>query len=183
MGADASIVVPPASPKVASKTRKRPAYPEAFEAAWKAYPHHEGRSSKPATFAEWERLPAPEAEALLGCIERFRPNVERVCGGKGAPCMSRWLKDGKHLNWMPYEAPEPVVSEWRGPAKVVDILAQGFDRSKAEGYAAAYCTWQDVPYEALVVSQEAMAKLIRKSRAGPIFQAEGIAILVQGRAA
>lgn len=93
---------------------KRRAYPDEFEAAWKAYPHHEGRSSKPNSLTEWKKLPAEERAGLVAAITRFRPKVAEVCGGKGAPCMSRWLKDGKHLNWaQPAGASQPVdLSTW-----------------------------------------------------------------------
>lgn len=80
------------------QTRKRE-YPAEFETAWKAYPHHPGRSSKPDAMAEWKRLPPGERAELADCIAEFTPNVASVCGGKGAPCMARWLKHGKHLNW------------------------------------------------------------------------------------
>ena len=109
---------------VAPKTRR--AYSPEFEAAWKAYPHHSGRSSKPDAWSEWKRLPAEEQGSLLGCVQRFAPEVERVCGGKGAPCMGRWLKHGKHLNWAPPPlelnlAPPPTdpwprrIAEFTGP--------------------------------------------------------------------
>jgi uncharacterized protein YdaU (DUF1376 family) len=117
--ADAFLVAPVSDEPTEPSTRKR-SYPPDFEEAWKAYPHHPGRSSKPNALAEWRKLPVEERAGLLGCIERFRPNVEAVCGGKGAPCMGRWLKDGKHLNWaapaavlFPEEAGEAPPDPWR----------------------------------------------------------------------
>ena len=97
-----ALVVPaspeptPAAPRPA---RKRPDYPAEFEAAWKAYPHVEGRSSKPDALVEWKLLPPDEKSALPAAIARFRPKVAEACGDRGAPCMSRWLKKGKHLNF------------------------------------------------------------------------------------
>ena len=58
------------SPKPKSRS-----YPEAFEAAWKAYPHHKGRSSKPNAAAVWAKLPAEEREGMVAAIGRFVPNV------------------------------------------------------------------------------------------------------------
>lgn len=89
---------PTAAPK--AKPKKRRDYPSEFEAVWRAYPHHEGRSSKPNAFAQWERLPEDEREAIPGAIAAFKLKVGDVCGGKGAPDMALWLKDDKHLTWM-----------------------------------------------------------------------------------
>ena len=90
-------------------TKKRRAYPDAFEAVWKAYPHVEGRSSKEKAHDQWKALPDDEQLALPGAIQRFRPKVATVCGDRGAPCMSRWLKDAKHLNYLGTGAGSDVV--------------------------------------------------------------------------
>lgn len=116
--ADAFFVAqPPADPARSPKSRT---YPPDFELAWKAYPHHAGRSSKPRSLDQWRKLPIPERVELVRCIERFRGQVEAVCGGKGAPCMSRWLNDGKHLNWADgvgasqfQEEPQDPTALWR----------------------------------------------------------------------
>lgn len=115
--ANASFVSPIVEAIPTSRQRKR-AYPAEFEAAWKAYPHHPGRSSKPNACDEWKRLPPDEQSDLVGCIERFTPNVATTCGGKGAPDMARWLKHGKHLTWAlaEPETEEPALSpedQWR----------------------------------------------------------------------
>jgi uncharacterized protein YdaU (DUF1376 family) len=39
-------------------------YPEPFEAAWKAYPHIKGRSSKPKALGYWRRLSSATRQAL-----------------------------------------------------------------------------------------------------------------------
>lgn len=113
---EAKASVSPTEVRKPPSTGKR-TYPPEFEAAWKAYPHHQGRSSKPESAAEWRRLPADEQRDLVDCIAAFAPHVERVCGGKGAPCMSRWLKQGKHLNWRAEsDAPllaAPFEDHWR----------------------------------------------------------------------
>lgn len=96
-----------------SQTRRRVDYPEPFEAAWRAYPHVQGRSSKPNALAAWRKLPDDERAGLMAAIERFRPKVGEVCGDRGAPCMARWLRDGKHLNFLGARAVELPVERWR----------------------------------------------------------------------
>lgn len=90
---------PTPSPSPSASTRKR-TYSPTFEAAWTAYPHHKGRSSKPEAQTEFNRLPEDERAGMVAAIVRFKPNVSETCGGKGAPDMAVWLKKGKHLNWM-----------------------------------------------------------------------------------
>lgn len=98
----------------ASTTPKaRREYPEQFETVWKTYPHVEGRSSKPNALAAWRKLPDDERAALIGAVERFRPKVAEVCGDRGAPCMARWLKDGKHLNYLGPAASDVSPERWR----------------------------------------------------------------------
>lgn len=96
-----------------SRTKRRGEYPEAFEAAWRAYPHVQGRSSKPNALAAWRKLPEDERDGLPGALERFRPKVGEVCGDRGAPCMARWLRDGKHLNFLASTAAELPIERWR----------------------------------------------------------------------
>jgi hypothetical protein len=48
----------------------------------------------------WRKLPQAERDAMIAAIDRFGPKVREVCGDKGAPDMARWLRDGKHLNWL-----------------------------------------------------------------------------------
>ena len=97
--AEAAIGSAESSGKPPSKRTER-AYPDDFEATWKAYPHFRGRSSKPNALVAWRKLPQAERDAMVAAIERFKPKVREVCGDKGAPDMARWLRDGKHLNWL-----------------------------------------------------------------------------------
>lgn len=115
--ADAPTSPPSSSPKVRQRS-----YSPAFEAAWSTYPHHKGRSSKPTAQAEFNRLPADEQTGLLGAIERFKPNVGEVCGGKGAPDMALWLKQAKHLNWLGASTSEPSQEVWE---QLVQCWRQG----------------------------------------------------------
>lgn len=104
---------PPKTP-AARKTRRRVVYPADFETCWQAYPHVQGRSAKERSLAEYQALPEEEREALPGAISRFKPKVAEVHGGKGAPDMSRWLRDGKHLHWMPSNDTGGVpIERWR----------------------------------------------------------------------
>lgn len=141
---------------------KRRVYPEAFEAAWKAYPHHENRSSKPNSLAEWKKLPAEEREGLVAAIERFKPKVETVCGGKGARCMSRWLKDGLHLNWMEggSQASAPTRT-WSGPADVRAAILTATDPEFVVSYLDP-CEWREGPPRVVVAPNEYVASRLRK---------------------
>lgn len=123
----------------------RRSYPDAFDEVWKAYPHHKGRSSKPKALAEWKRMPAQERDGLMGAIQAFSRNVDKVCGGMGAPCMARWMNHGKHLNWIedasPTTSPSPsFVKTWNGPDRLRDMVV----RERGEGFAVSYidrATW------------------------------------------
>lgn len=105
-----------------SSPKARAKGPPDFEAAWLAYPHVKGRSSKPNALAEWRKLPEPERTGMVAAIERFKPKVPEVCRDGGAPGMHRWLRDAKHLDWMaeagvaavkPEHWPH-LVAMWRG---------------------------------------------------------------------
>lgn len=114
--------------------KRRRAYPDAFEAVWKTYPHVEGRSSKEKAHDQWKALPCDEQAALPGAIQRFRPKVSTVCGDRGAPCMSRWLKDAKHLNYLGTGAGSDVVKPevW---AQAVEMWRSGEGWSESLGPA------------------------------------------------
>lgn len=129
---------------VAAATKPKPkarSYPEAFEAAWRAYPHHKGRSSKPNAASEWAKLPEDERAGLPAAIARFAPNVAETCGGKGAPDMAVWLKAGKHLNWqgddVGVDAPKSTFNDARVRASIVQATDEDFARS----YVDPYCRW------------------------------------------
>jgi len=109
--------------------RKRD-YPPDFEEAWRAYPHHAGRSSKPDTLAEWRRLPPDDRANLTACIARFRPHVASTCGGKGAPDMARWLRQGKHLNWSEAEPVAAVADGDPWPRRMLGWRASAYWNSE-----------------------------------------------------
>lgn len=148
-------------------TKPKRVYPPAFEAAWKAYPHHDGRSSKPNALANWRRLPADEQEGLVAAIERFRPNVERACGGKGAPDMARWLKDGKHLAWptvRPGEAGAITpICRFSGPAALRQSVVEAADESFAVKFIDP-AGWRDADRTLIVRNAYADVEVRRELR-------------------
>lgn len=83
---------------------KPKAYPDLFEAAWKAYPHVKGRSSKADTLARWRRLPEAQREALPRAAAAYARDGREPRMDCGAPAMDRWLKGGKFEDWI---GPEP----------------------------------------------------------------------------
>lgn len=127
----------------ATKPKAR-SYPEDFEAAWKAYPHHKGRSSKPKALEHWRQLPVDERASLVDAIQRFVPNVADTTGGKGAQDMATWLRDGKHLNW----SAEAGSGGSNGPAPVSfdapvvrASMVRAADEDFVRRYVDHYCRW------------------------------------------
>ena len=83
-----------------------------FDAAWRAYPHVRGRSSKPKALAHWRRLPAAVREALPAAVARYAREGREPRAECGAPAMDRWLRDGRHLDWLQApSAPAPAGPE------------------------------------------------------------------------
>lgn len=77
----------------------KPGFPEAFDAAWRAYPHTDGRSSKKGSLAEWRKLPAEERDTLATACARYARHGKEPKMDCGAPAMERWLKRGLHQHW------------------------------------------------------------------------------------
>ncbi len=80
---------------------KTPTYPEPFEAAWKAYPHVKGRSSKPKALGYWRRLSPAIREALPSAVARYARDGREPKADCGAPAMQRWLSEARYSDWMP----------------------------------------------------------------------------------
>ena len=58
---------------------------------------------------QWRKLPSDQRAGLTAALERFRPKISQTCGDRRAPDMARWLRDGKHLDWLataPADMPE-----------------------------------------------------------------------------
>lgn len=92
-------------------------YPPDFDAAWKAYPHVQGRSSKPLAAAEWRKLPSATREILLKAVERYAREGREPRADCGAPAMERWMKKHQYADWLPgHDPPQEPVSP--------DILAR-----------------------------------------------------------
>jgi uncharacterized protein YdaU (DUF1376 family) len=141
-------------------------YPEAFEAAWRTYPHHKGRSSKPNAAAVWAKLPADEREGLVAAIRRFAPNVGETCGGKGAPDMAVWLKDGKHLNWgVGQDDPLPPAPSTFNAPQVRASIVHATDEDFARRWVDHYCRW-DGGARRLEARTPAVAAALAKFLAG-----------------
>jgi len=148
-------------------------YPEGFEVVWKAYPHTQGRSSKPESLKLWAKLPEEEQAGLLGAIRRFTPNVEKICGGCGAPDMAVWLRQGKHLSWIEAEAARPSAVIFAGPQDVRQAVVQ----AKGEGFASAYldhCKWDGELRQLLAKTDTAATTLGRE--VGRVLQEQGVSI-------
>lgn len=75
-------------------------YPEPFEAAWKAYPHVKGRSSKPKALGFWRRLPPATREALPSAIACYARDGREPKAECGAPAMQRWLSEARFEDWL-----------------------------------------------------------------------------------
>lgn len=86
-------------------------YPEPFEAAWKAYPHVKGRSSKPKALGFWRRLPPATREALPSAIARYARDGREPKAECGAPAMQRWLSEARFEDWLtPDQKPVPSAA-------------------------------------------------------------------------
>lgn len=85
-------------------------YPELFEAAWSAYAHVKGRSSKKLTHAAWKRLPTASREALPAACARYSAEGREPKMDCGAPAMDRWIRDEKFTDWLAANA--PIGVDW-----------------------------------------------------------------------
>jgi hypothetical protein len=149
----------------ATKAPTTRSYPEAFDAAWKEYPHHKGRSSKPNAAAVWAKLPAEERAGLVAAVRRFAPNVGETCGGKGAPDMAVWLKDGKHLNWQAEETGGDSSPSFDGPPELRARIVALKDDAFARRWLDHYCRWRAADRTILAVNAT-VAETLRAELAG-----------------
>ncbi len=157
-----SVLTEPKTTRAPSRKSKTVG-PEPFEAAWKAYPHVEGRSSKPNALAEWKKLGEDEQAGLPAAIQRFAPKVGQAHGDKGAPCMARWLKDGKHLNWMPPAAAAPVL-EFDGPPALLASVLHATNEDFVRKWVRP-CRWREAD-RALVARNSFSAKQLMTQLSG-----------------
>ena len=105
-----------------------PNYPEPFEAAWKAYPHVRGRSSKPKALGFWRRLPKPHRDQLPAAASRYAREGREPKAECGAAGMHLWIRDQKFLDWLaPEPSAAPSVSEW-SPDRWRAVLANFHER-------------------------------------------------------
>ena len=103
----------PAKPRrVAAKAATTHKYSEAFEVAWKAYPHHGGRSSKHESFERWHKMRLEAVAGLPELILRWiawqaKQHDWVKQGGQFIPGMQVWLSK------RPWVAGEPPAEEQR----------------------------------------------------------------------
>lgn len=104
---EASLLVAESDVTAKSKSKAK-GYPEAFEDAWKVYPHVKGRSSKPKSLIFWRKLTAADRTALPQAVQRYAREGREPKMDCGAPAMDRWLRDEKHADWLA-KGPTAVV--------------------------------------------------------------------------
>lgn len=168
--ANASFVFaePKTEPASKPKGRSRPTVgPDDFEAAWKAYPHVEGRSSKPNALTEWRKLDADAQAELVSAIARFVPKVSQAHGDRGAPDMARWLRDGKHLNWQGDTASAIPTASWSGPPAVRTAIVAAKGEEFAAKWIDPYCSWSPMDRTLLVANAYAAKQISQEL--GPWF--------------
>ena len=54
-------------------------------------------------------MPAPAREALPEAVARYAREGREPRAECGAPAMDRWLRDGRHLDWL-QAAPAPAIA-------------------------------------------------------------------------
>lgn len=135
-------------------------YPSDFEAAWKAYPHVKGRSSKSKSLGYWRRLSAPRRALLPAAIARYAKEGREPREDCGAPAMERWLRDTRYLDWL--EASQVAASTWTGPPEIRTALADALGEEFARSYLDP-CAWQDVPERGVIPRTNLGADKLRKS--------------------
>jgi hypothetical protein len=151
---------------------KRP-YPESFEAAWKAYPHTKGRSSKPESLKLWLKLPADEQSSLAGAASAFAAKLSTVCGDKGAPDMAVWLRQGKHADWLEAAANVVPLMSFSGPPEVRQAVVS----AKGEPFARSYvdpCQWDDTGRR--LIARNGIAFKALQSEVGAVLAARHVSI-------
>jgi 5-methylcytosine-specific restriction endonuclease McrA len=94
------------SPPAAAQRQPKPkGYPPEFEAAWKAYPHIKGRSSKPDTLKAFLKLTDTHRGALAGAAAKYADEGREPKMDCGAPAMQRWLQSQRFEDWISEETP------------------------------------------------------------------------------
>ena len=108
------VVKQPAKPRrTAAKAATTHKYSDAFEAAWKAYPHHGCRSSKSASWEKWRNMRLESNPEIVERVMRWlkwcaSQHDWTKNGGQFVPGMQVWLS--KH-QWGSDEPPEEKVNQ------------------------------------------------------------------------
>ena len=111
---------PPASP--ARRKRATTAYTPEFQSVWQAYPHFNGRSDKPKSWAKWRELSEDEAATVAANLPAWKASHDWTRdGGQYVPAMERWLA-GEKWRASPKPAQRPAVEGEVGPGSVIDLV-------------------------------------------------------------
>lgn len=100
-------------PSGSNPEASRVKYPEGFEQAWKAYPHHGGRSAKKASAQLWLKLKLePLADNVLAWVRSCASSPDWTKDdGQFVPGMQVWLK--KHDFSEPPQVEPPTATKQR----------------------------------------------------------------------
>ncbi len=108
-------ITPKINPQSITSTKTAKAYPESFEAVWKAYPHFRGRSDKAKSLAAWARLGGEEQALLSGGIGAFRATPAATKdGGQYVKAFERWIAGEQWRDFVPKAAvpAQPEAIDW-----------------------------------------------------------------------
>ena len=95
----------PDQPESKKSSPKKDAYPVDFELAWNSYPHHPGRSSKPKSYDQWQKLSPDDRKALLAAIEVFAQSDQATKdNGQWVKAFDGWLKAEMWRDFMPTDS-------------------------------------------------------------------------------
>lgn len=152
---DLFVAVPATEPEPDEKP-----YPDLFEAAWKAYPHVKGRSSKPKALGFWLRLSRTHRDQLPAACARYAREGREPKAECGAAGMHVWLKDQKHLDWLE-GPPSTLATRFSGPSAVREIVVKAQDEAFAVSWLDC-CGWREADKAILCPRQMVVDRLTEK---------------------
>lgn len=135
-------------------------YPDDFEEAWRAYPHVQGRSSKPKALTAWRKITAGRRSLMAAAVRRYALEGREPKAECGAPGMHRWLHEERYLDFLAPSAAAVQPVAWNGPPDLLADLRREMGEDHANG-VLRMCRW-DQDRGAIVTSSGTVADLIRK---------------------
>lgn len=135
-------------------------YPDDFEEAWRAYPHVQGRSSKPKALTAWRKITAGRRSLMAAAARRYALEGREPKAECGAPGMHRWLNEERYLDFLAPSAAAVQPVAWNGPPDLLADLCREMGEDHANG-VLRMCRW-DQDRGAIVTSSGTVADLIRK---------------------